>query len=577
MRLNLNLRLAVLSAALTAGTAMAAPYVVCDFEQYAVGDTVPMWNSWGNAHTSVAVVEADPLDAGNKVLHVTLSSWDTYPEFPLPDALSGAALTAQYDQLTFRYYRPASIASAYMALHVYLGSEQLYADNGYPNQGDAGQWLQKAYTLTAATTDGQALRFGYSNNATEYYLDDVTLSVEEDDMPEVEPVFDTSDTTALRTYAARLGKQIGVAVPAWSFAVDDDEDARTAVVGGQFNMLVAENEMKFDALQPERGEFAFDNADRLVRLAQRHGMEVRGHTLVWHSQVPSWLSADGEKNTLGYTRAELLDIMRTHIETVMAHYRGQVVEWDVVNECLSDQQSSSTTGYTLRPSVWATGIGADFIDSALVYAHRADPDARLYINDYSVEFRGKSKADALYNLAKRLKAAGIPLDGVGLQSHWTIGQLDSTKLANNIRRYADLGLNCIITELDIALKDPTSAADYQQQAREYEQVAHIMTEWDNCPHLLVWGVTDDLSWRENAPLLFTARVRPKPAYYGVQHALRTAASLTSGLTRPDAAAGVVRTEYFNLHGRRLSEAPAGLSLRRTTYADGTAVVEKVWR
>ncbi len=390
----------------------------------------------------------------------------------------------------------------------------------------------------------------------------------------------TSDTTPLRDYASRLGKRIGVAVPVWSIDVDDDAVAQTALIAEQFNMVVAENEMKFDALEPSRGEFSYYHGDRLVNFAERHGIEMRGHTLAWHSQVPDWLTTDGKKNTHGFSRAELLSILENHIKNVVGHYKGRVKEWDVVNECLDDNQSAirnNPSGYDLRPSVWATGVGEDFIDSAFVYAHRADPDAKLYLNDYGVEFKGKAKTEAFYNLAKRLKESGIPIDGVGLQCHITVGELDTVQLAGNMQRYADLGLNCIITELDIALDDPKASDALIRQAREYRAVTRIAMSMPHCPNLMIWGLSDNYSWRENQPLLYTASLEAKPAYYGVQAALRRAADGTSLPELPQAGeADVVSVSYYSLQGLRLSALRPGLVIVREKCKDGSVHVKKVW-
>ena len=129
-------------------------------------------------------------------------------------------------------------------------------------------------------------------------------------------------------------------------------------------------------------------------------------------------------------------------------------EWDVVNECLDDNQSAVRTNpdaYELKKNcVWQQAIGDDYVDSAFVYAHQADPDAILYLNDYGVEFQGKAKSAAFYNLAVRMKNAGIPIHGVGLQCHFSIGDVDSVKFDNTIRRFEEAGLLCIITELELA-------------------------------------------------------------------------------------------------------------------------------
>ncbi|MBQ3926613.1 MAG: endo-1,4-beta-xylanase, partial [Bacteroidaceae bacterium] len=239
---------------------------------------------------------------------------------------------------------------------------------------------------------------------------------------------DKTDKTTLREYAEKNGKYIGTAISTWKNDITNDNLAETKEVKQQFNMLVAENEMKWDALEPSRGNFSYGGADNLVNFAKKNNMKMRGHCLAWHSQLPEWVSSDGKKNDKNWSRTEALKLLETHITNVVKHFKGNVVEWDVVNECLSDDQTTVRTNpdaYDLRESVWTKAIGEDFIDSAFVYAHRADPNAILYLNDYSVELQGKAKSTAFYNLAMRLKASGIPIDGVGLQCHFSIGDVDS--------------------------------------------------------------------------------------------------------------------------------------------------------
>jgi GH35 family endo-1,4-beta-xylanase len=334
---------------------------------------------------------------------------------------------------------------------------------------------------------------------------------------------DNKDTTPLRTYAQKNNKYIGTAISTWKNDITNANLAETKEVGAQFNMLVAENEMKFDALEPSRNQFSYGGADNLVNFARNHQMKVRGHCLAWHSQLPEWVSSDGKKNDKNWSRAEALQILENHIKKVMTHFKGKVVEWDVVNECLDDDQTSirsNPEGYDLRVSVWTRAIGEDFIDSAFVYAHRADPNAKLYLNDYGVELQGKAKSMAFYNLAMRLKKSNIPIDGVGLQCHFSIGDVDSVKLENTIKKFADAGLNCIITELDMGIPS-TSSENLEEQARNYRVVTDIVLNNDNCPNLVIWGLKDNNSWRESSnPLLYTAGLGKKPAYYAVRSALR---------------------------------------------------------
>ncbi|MBQ6062236.1 MAG: endo-1,4-beta-xylanase [Prevotella sp.] len=334
---------------------------------------------------------------------------------------------------------------------------------------------------------------------------------------------DNADATSLRTYARKNGKLIGTAISTWKTDITNENLAITKEIGKQFSLLVAENEMKFDALEPSRGQFNYSGADNLVNFARRNLMTVRGHTLAWHSQLPTWVSSDGKKNDQNWSRAEALSILENHITNVVNHFKGNVVEWDVVNECLDDDQTTVRTNpdsYDLRQSVWTRAIGEDFIDSAFVYAHRADPNALLFLNDYGVELQGKAKSSAFYNLAMRLKRSGIPIDGVGLQCHFSVGDVDSVKLENTIRRFAAAGLRCIITELDMGIPS-TSEKDLEEQARNYRVITDIVLNNDNCPYLVIWGVKDNDSWRDSSnPLLYTSGLSKKPAYYAVRSALR---------------------------------------------------------
>ena len=366
---------------------------------------------------------------------------------------------------------------------------------------------------------------------------------------------DKSDTKTLRYYAEKNGKQIGIALCTYKGLQSDRDES-----GRQFNMMVTENEMKMDALQPQQGQFSYGSADNLVSFAKNNKMAVRGHCLVWHQQQPGWLSSDGKKNDKGWSRKEALEIMKNHITNVLTHFKGKVTEWDVVNECLDDDQSIIRTnpdGYKLRPTVWQQAIGDDYIDSAFVFARKADPTIQLYLNDYDVEMQGKAKAVAYYNLVKHLQAKDIPLDGVGLQCHFSVGDVDSVKLESTIRRFGEAGLKCIITELDMGVSS-TSAANLEEQARNYRVITDIMLNNDNCPTMMVWGIKDNDSWRSASnPLLYTSGLGKKPAWYAVRSALRHR-TLTDGsstmISSSIADTPSADSPIYDLSGRRVNPA-----------------------
>lgn len=374
----------------------------------------------------------------------------------------------------------------------------------------------ECYVLKAeASTNPNDIAYNFDefeddNDDIEYNLADFNFTIQ-------------GDRSYLRDWADKVGKKVGVAVPVYKMNLDNTNDSRTKAVIKHFNICVAENEMKPDALQPNQGQFEFYNADKLVSLALNNNMRVRGHTLVWHQQVPGWMSSDGKKNDKNWTRQQALDIMKKHITTVMQHFKGKVYEWDVVNEMLDDDQSivrTNPNGYNLRSNMWYKAIGEDYIDSALVYAHRADPEAKLYINEYGAEMYGSAKTEAYFNLAKRLLNSGIPLDGVGLQCHFSVGELNEKKFDANVARYADLGINCIVTELDMSIKDFNDPDHYNRQALEYYKIVKTMLKYDHFPHLIIWGVTDDLSWRDGEPLLLSSSVNFKPAFWAIRNTLR---------------------------------------------------------
>lgn len=392
------------------------------------------------------------------------------------------------------------------------------------------------------------------------------------------------DITPLRTYAEKTGKYVGTCVSLYDgkINIDDENDEKTKLLTQQFNMVVCENEMKFDATEPAQGTFQYYNGDRLVNFAQRHNMRVRGHALVWHSQVAQWVSADGKKNDKNFTQQQLLDIMKNHIDNVVGHWKGKVAEWDVCNEVLDDDQSivrSDPNGYKLRASSIWNFAGANYIEKAFRWAHEADPDAQLILNDYGVEFQGQAKSEAFYNLAKHLKESGVPIDGVGLQCHLDVGKIDAAKLKTTIDRFNAIGLRCVITELDLGMTD--NEDNRLQQAKDFYNIVKNAMGSDNCNELMVWGITDAMTWRHGrCPLLYNADLTPKPAYYGMHAAVRETASAT-GIdtlhTGGNASAQVVAETYYNLQGQRITPpmADSGIYIVCRKMGDGSMVNIKI--
>jgi endo-1,4-beta-xylanase len=302
--------------------------------------------------------------------------------------------------------------------------------------------------------------------------------------------------STLGAAAAAKGRTFGAAVASGHLG----ESAYTTTLDREFSGVTPENEMKWDATEPRRGSFSFGAADTIVNHAASHGMRVRGHTLVWHNQLPSWVS--------GITSgSDLLAAMRSHIAGVVGHFKGKIWYWDVVNEAFNDGGSG-----TLRSSVFQQRIGNNFIEEAFRAARAADPNAKLCYNDYSID-GVNAKSTGVYNMVRDFKNRGVPIDCVGFQSHFSVNQIPGDYQAN-LQRFANLGVDVQITELDIGGSDRTA------QANNYRTVVQACLAVSRCNDITVWGVTDKYSWRSSStPLLFDGNYAKKPAYTSVLQAL----------------------------------------------------------
>ena len=291
----------------------------------------------------------------------------------------------------------------------------------------------------------------------------------------------------------------------------------------QFNVVVAENEMKFDATEPKEDEFNFEKGDKMVKYAQANGLRVRGHALAWHSQVANWV------NNYKGQKEKLLAVLKNHITKVVGHWKGQIAEWDVVNEAINDDYNAD---WRSTNSVWYEGIGAEFLDSAFVWAHEADPDAELCYNDYSIEWglREGSKASFVVEQVKRWKKNNIPITCVGTQTHIEIAHETTPQNVRALAKaLAELGVTLNITELDIGFPKGSAGkltdADYAKQGHLYRQFMDVFLEEPNMGEFVIWGLTDAHSWLDEQQgktegLLFDKQYKPKPAYDSVMASLK---------------------------------------------------------
>lgn len=311
------------------------------------------------------------------------------------------------------------------------------------------------------------------------------------------------------------------------------DDAGQEIVKKHFSAIVAENCMKSMYMQPEEGLFFFDDADKFVEFGEQNNMHITGHTLIWHSQAPSWFFTDENGNDVS---ADLLkERIKKHIHTIVSRYKGRIKGWDVVNEAIEDNGE-------FRKSKFYRILGEDFIPLAFQYAHEADPDAELYYNDYNEWHAGKR--DAIVRLVKTLKEKGVRIDGVGMQGHVGMDYPTLEEYQAAIDAYAGAGVKVMVTEFDMsALPSPrrdiganiSDTEAYRNEMNPYIEALpdSVMEKWENrmldyfrmfhrnsdkISRVTLWGVIDEDSWkndfpmrgRTDYPLLFDREYKAKP-------------------------------------------------------------------
>jgi len=317
----------------------------------------------------------------------------------------------------------------------------------------------------------------------------------------------------LRAAAQRCGLRIGAAA-APQFLQQDP--AYGATLAREFSMLTPENAMKAAPVHPAPERYAFAPAEALVAFAQQAAMAVRGHTLVWHQQLPAWALAEGRGPR------EWRAFLEEHILAVAGHFAGKLAAWDVVNEAVADEGG-------LRDTPWLRALGPEYLEEAFRLAHAADPHARLFYNDYGAEGLN-AKSDAVFALARQLVDRGVPLHGIGLQMHIPVdGGPPLDELAANMERLGGLGLDVHVTELDVRLPVPVEPAALERQARVYGDILDVCLAAPRCTALVLWGFTDCHSWVPaffrgwDEALIFDREYRPKPAYQALLARLARAA------------------------------------------------------
>jgi endo-1,4-beta-xylanase len=313
--------------------------------------------------------------------------------------------------------------------------------------------------------------------------------------------------------------------------IEEKNSSAAALVPQQFNAITPENSMKAVVMQPEWNRYNFDLADKLVAYAKKNNMVVNAHTLIWHSQLPSFVRQMKDADSVRH-------YFTNHITTIASRYDGDVYSWDVVNEALNEDG-------TMRNSIFLEKLGDGFVVEAFRLAQKAAPNTKLYYNDYNIE-QPRKRAGAI-SLIKKIQAAGVRIDGVGIQGHWHVNNIPLANIEQSIKEFAALGIEVIFTELDLSVlpnardiigADVNQRAEYETQlnpyvkglpdsvqvklSKGYEDLFRLfLLHRAEISRITFWGVDDGQSWlnnfpvrgRTNYPLLFDRQFKPKPAFY----------------------------------------------------------------
>jgi endo-1,4-beta-xylanase len=340
-----------------------------------------------------------------------------------------------------------------------------------------------------------------------------------------------SPNQTLREAADRSGVLVGTAVRPYLFS----EAAYSETLAREFNMVEAEDAMKWWTVRQNPDSFDFRQGDEIVQFAHAHGMKVRGHCLVWDHNNPEWL-AHGH-----FTTDQMSALLREHITTVVKHYAGQVFAWDVLNEALDENGRAKDSPWYNQPGIGLAGKGTAYVEQAFRWAHEADPQALLFYNEAEGEGLNR-KSDAIYEMVKDFRKHGVPIDGVGLQLHVPNLDVDAAAIAANIARLTALGVQVHITELDVALPVDSSGqasnADLLRQADVYRALFRTCLQNSGCTAIQTWGFTDKYSWigshshgTRGAALPLDRAYKPKLAYSGILQELAAEADGGSKRTR----------------------------------------------
>lgn len=290
-------------------------------------------------------------------------------------------------------------------------------------------------------------------------------------------------------------------------------DPEKSLVLDQFNCITPENIMKPEGMQPSEGYFGFALPDTMLKFTEENNLKVVGHTLVWHQQSGRFLGQTSD-------REKAIEQLRNHITTVVSNYKGRIMVWDVVNEAVKDDWPLPPDGdwtKCLRETQWLRSIGPDYIEMAFRFAHEADPDAKLYYNDYNLNVN--TKATVVNAMVKDLLEKGVPIHGIGMQGHYST-DVSISSVENSIKMFSQLGVEVSISELDVTVNNASGSLTREQEVRQaivYAKLFKLFKEYkDAIVRVTFWGTVDNKSWRSDKfPCLFSRDYTPKEAYFAV--------------------------------------------------------------
>ncbi len=494
------------------GMAAAQLPVATNFED----GTMQGWSARGGV-TLANTTETS--NTGNRSLKTTgrTASWQG-PQYDVTGLMTNGS---RYHVTVWARLAPGEApASIRVTVARVLGGTTTYHNVIPDTPVTSGQWVRlSAYYDYAFNHDSLTLYVETAAGTPSFYIDDFELAYT--------PLQIQTDIASVYQCWSDYFR-IGAAI-----SQRDISGAHADLLKKHFNNITPDNDMKWASIEPTEGVFNYGPADALVAFAVASNIKVRGHTLVWHQQVPAWVFQDGSGNPLPVNAASktlVLQRLENHIRAVVPHFGANVGVWDVVNEVIDPGQADG-----FRRSPWYQYTGTDYIDRAFLVAHEVAPTAKLFINDYDTT--NPTKRQFLLNLIQALHSRGVPVDGIGHQMHVNIDYPTADAVFQTINMFSAIGVDNQITELDMSVYNNgtqtyTVVPDLVllRQGYRYRDLFNTFRRLlGKISSVTFWGQADDNTWlstfpipRLEAPLLFDEQLQAKYAYIGIIAPIRLA-------------------------------------------------------